>query len=54
VSTHKLWELLAFLVIIGIIAKIAIAFLTPLVPFIVVGVVVVGLGAAAYNRSRTW
>ena len=51
---RKLWELLALLIIGGMLVEVAIGIILPLVPYMLVaGLIVIG-GGVAYRRNRSW
>ena len=51
---RRIWELLALLIIGGMLVQTAIAIIQPLVPYMLVaGLLVIG-GGVAYRRNRSW
>lgn len=51
---RRLWEFLIFLVIMAFIVQAALNFIIPLVPYMLIGGVLLVVGSYLYRRGRSW
>ena len=51
---RRMWELLALIIIAGMLVQAALAFIMPLVPYMLVAVLLIVGGGAIYHRNRSW
>jgi hypothetical protein len=50
----RAWELLALLIIFGIVVQLVISFIAPLIPYIAIGALVLLAGYIFVARRRSW
>ena len=51
---RRLWEFLAFVIIIAMFVEMAIDIIRPLMPYMLIAVLLIVGGGAAYHRNRSW
>lgn len=53
-TVTRAWELLALIVIFGVVLRMIIDFLAPLVPYIAIAALMLGSGYVVAARRRNW